>query len=188
MKKIIAVLAVILMFTVVLTACGKKDEDKATDDTATNDSASSSASGAAKSATELPSATTVVTETTAKGNTFEKDQAGNIIEIDPDGEIVSIKDPDGKSLDIPEYLETHYFVSSSGKVYGDPSFMGADARKDSKQSDSSSQSGGEGKGSGSSSKGQSGSSSQEEVIKEKESPTVVAELPKQTDEYELPIL
>ena len=176
MKKIIAVLAVILMFTAVLTACGKKDEDKATDDTATNDSASA----AAQAATELPAATTVVTETTAKGNTFEKDQSGNIIKIDPDGEIVSIKDPDGTSLDIPEYLETHYFVSSSGKVYGDPSFISAESRKSSQQSGSSSQSGGGSKGSGSSSK--------EEVIKEEESPTVVAELPKQTDEYELPII
>ena len=31
MKKLIAILAVILMFTVVLTACGKKDKNKAVD-------------------------------------------------------------------------------------------------------------------------------------------------------------
>ena len=41
MKKLIAILAVILLVTVVLTACGKKDKDKAADDAATKDSTSS---------------------------------------------------------------------------------------------------------------------------------------------------
>lgn len=188
MKKLIAILAVILMFTVLLTACGKKDKDKATDDAATKDStSSSSAAGAAKSATELPLATTVVTETTAKGNTIEKDTEGNVIEIDSDNEIVSIKNAEGESLNIPEYLETHYFVSSNGKVYGDPSNRSADAGKSSQKSSSSSKSADDSKGSGSSSSKadeKSSSSTQER----KEYPTEIAEIPKQTDEYELPIL
>ena len=171
-----------------LTACGKKDKDKAADDAATKDStSSSSAAGDAKSATELPLATTAVTETTAKGNTIEKDTEGNVIEIDSDDEIVSIKNAEGESIDIPEYLDTHYFVSSKGKVYGGPSNRSADAGKSSQKSSSSSKGADDSKGSGSSSSktdDKSSSSTQEH----KEYPTDIAEIPKQTEENELPIL
>ena len=173
MKKLIAILAVILMFTVVLTACGKKDKDKAVDDAATIDSASSSASGDVKSATESPLATTVVTETTAKGSTIEKDQEGNVIEIDSSGEIVMIKNADGESVDIPGYLDQHYFVASSGKTYGNASVNGDQSGKSSSQSGASSKS------------DDKGSASSKE---EKESPTEAEIPPYVTEEYELPIL
>ena len=174
MKKLIAILAVILLFTVVLTACGKKDKDKATDDAATKDStSSSSAVGDAKSATELPLATTAVTETTAKGNTIEKDTEGNVIEIDSSGEIVTIKNPDGESVDIPEYLDRHYFVASSGKSYGNASSNGDQSGKSSSQGGASSQS------------DDKGSASSKE---EKDSPTEAEKKIYATEEYELPIL
>lgn len=174
MKKLIAILAVILLFTVVLTACGKKDKDKTAGDAATIDSAtSSSASGDAKSATELPLATTAVTETTAKGGTIEKDQEGNVIEIDSSGEIVTIKNADGESVDIPEYLDRHYFVASSGKTYGNASMNGDQSGKSSSQSGASSKS------------YDKGSASSKE---EKDSPTEAEIPPYVTEEYELPIL
>ena len=162
MKKLIAILAVILMFTVVLAACGKKDKDKAADDAATIDSASSSASGDAKSATDSPSATTVVTETTAKGSTIETS-----------GEIVMIKNADGESVDIPGYLDQHYFVASSGKTYGNASLNSDQSGESSSQS-----------GASSKSDDKDSASSKEE----KESPTEAEIPPYVTEEYELPIL
>lgn len=173
MKRLMVALAVILLFATALTACGKKDQDKAKDDTATTDSVSSSAVGAAKSPTELPFATTVVTETTAKGGTLEKDRDGNVIEIDASDEIVSIKSADGESLDIPGYLDTHYFVSSSGKEFGNTALMKDQSEKSAAQS-----------GASSNSADKSGDGSQEK----KDAPDDAAPKVLATEKYEMPIL
>ena len=208
MKKIIAVLAVVLMFTAVLAACGKNENDTATADSATKDSATAATDSANSSVAASEGAvpeTTAVVETTAKGETVEKDKEGNVIVINTAGEIVSITDNDGKDVDIPEYLETHYIVTSNGKTYGQPDASGKSGSGSSSQSggsgkssassqeggSSSKSSGGQGsssKSGGSSSSGGSSASSSSAEIVEEEIPTVIVEIPDDMDEYELPIL
>lgn len=202
MKKIIAVLAVVLMFTAVLTACGKEETDQSTADSATKDSAAATVAGTDSSvaATEAAvSETTAVVETTAKGETVEKDKEGNVIVINSVGDIISITDSDGKDVDIPEYLETHYFVSSNGKTYGSSDTSGNKGSGESAQGSGSAQgngsssksSGGQSsssKSGGSSSSGGSSASSASGEIVEEEIPTVIVEIPDDMDEYELPIL
>lgn len=169
MKKIIAVLAVILMITAVLTACNKKKDDPSAADGATRDSVSSGASG-----TVRPSATTAVVETTAQGGTVEKDDEGNTIEIDSSGTITSIRNADGESIEITVYLETHCIVSANGTVYG-------------KAKAADGQSGQSGSPSDASSKSESkASSSQSEKKQDEETHSV--EMPDGSDEYELPII
>lgn len=165
MKKIIAVLAAILMLTAVLTACHKKKDDQ-TADTATKDSAVSE--------TVKPSATTAAVETTAEGATVEKDQEGNAIEISSSGEILSIKDSDGKTVEITTYLETHYFVSAEGRVYGNDQTDGETSDKADAKNDASSKS-----------ESKSASSQSE---KKQEEATHTIEMPDGSDEYELPII
>lgn len=201
MKRIIAIIAAVLMLIGVLSACGKKDSDKATDDSATKDSASSAAVGSTVAASEKtdPSATTAVVETTAKGNTIERDKDGNVIEIDPSGEIVSIKSNDGDEYEIPVFLQNHYFVSADGKAYGNadyaPGKSGSGSMKSGASSSSKSSSGSKSSSSsasgGSSAQGggqSSASYEDDELIVDRDEPTIFVEDPDDNDEYELPIL
>ena len=158
MKKAFIIALSVLMMTLLLAGCGKKE-------TATSDSATPDSSVSSK-ITE----TTKVIETTTEGGTVEQDKEGNVIEKDKSGEIVSVKDEDGKIIEITEYITAHtYVVEGSGD----------DDSSDSDSSDSSSSSRSSDSGSQSSSKTEEGS--KEDAPK----PTIAEE---DMDEYELPIL
>lgn len=196
MKKIIAILAAVLMLTAALAACG--NDEKATPDSATKDSA-------AVTEAVMEAETTRVLETTAEGNTVEEDAEGNVLEISKDGELVSVKDKNGSAIEVTEYITTHYIVTSSGTVIGSEksgSGSGNTSSSSKANSSSSKSESGSSKPESSSSKASSQAasskpasssaeekpetpSSEEEV--EDEIPTVVIEMP-DTDEYELPIL
>lgn len=120
MKNLFAVLAALLMLTVMLTACGDKKEDQATADSAAKESVAATAATTVSETTKTIAETTTVSETTANGSKIQKDGEGNVIEISTSGEVISIKDTRGNPRVISEYLEDHYFVTDEGVYYGNP--------------------------------------------------------------------
>ena len=169
MKKTIAVMMALLMLTSVMTACGS--DKKATKDTA---------------AKETVFETTPENPKAAKGVIEHKDAEGNVIEIDENGKIVSVKDKDGNTVSVSDYLETHEFITE-------------DNDKDTGDDDSSSapgQSGGSSSGSGSSgsssSAGQGASSASSEegassAADSQDNPPG-EDVGFEPEEYELPII
>ena len=130
MKKIIAILAAVLMLTAVLTACGEKKDD-ATPDSATVDSAAAGSTEAVE-----PEQLKLV-ETTDDG-TVEEDKEGNVLTIDKDKEIVSVKDKDGNTVSVTEYITTHYVISSAGTTYGEPGNVSSSSGSSSSKAEDSS--------------------------------------------------
>lgn len=202
MKRIIAILAAVLMLTAVLTACGE-EKTEATPDSATADTATKDSVNAVE-----PEKLKLI-ETTEDG-TKEEDKEGNVLTINKDDEIVSIKDKDGNEVSVTEYVATHYISTSGGTTYGEPEAASGSSGSSSSKSDSSSSksessaskpAGSSSKSDNSSSKASGNSSSSKpassaaedkpetsssEEEQEVVEPTII-ELP-QTDEYELPIL
>ena len=123
MKKIIVIASAVIMMTLLLAACG--NSGKATPDSATPDSAVSS--------TEKE--TTKVIETTSQGGSIEKDKEGNVIEKDKDGTIVSVKDKDGKTIEITEYITTHTYIVDGGSSDTSSAASGSDKHGESEKED-----------------------------------------------------
>lgn len=163
-------IAVTLIFSCLLSACGEKPSDVAADD-ASADSA-------------VVKETTVVLETTADGDSIELDSEGNKITKDKNGEIISVVDKNGKTIEVTEYITTHHWIiesndadSSAGKNSG----SGTSSEKSSSQSGS--------KPAASSSSGSSSASSDndgEDV--EGDIPVIIATIPDDEDMIELPDL
>lgn len=166
MKKIITVVAAVLMLTGTLAACGKNQEKQATPDSTE------------KATVAATSAETVKpTQKATEGNTAETDSEGNTIEKDKDGTIISVKDKNGEVIEITEYITTHHYTITNEGDSGDNS---APAEKD-QESDS--------KGSSSKAESKAEDKSASSAAEKDEEPTsreVI--IPDGQDEYELPII
>lgn len=123
MKNVIAVVIFAVIIASVLAGCGCAA-------TPSDDSKSSA------------SETMKVIETTADGGTVEKDSDGNSVQKDKDGKIVSVKDKNGKKLDVDEYVSTHPYAEKdyTGEKSGDSSSKTAVTSKSSKSAKSTSDS------------------------------------------------
>lgn len=95
MKRFLALLIVVLVFSVVLSACGSKQ------------------TGSTPNEAEVTE-TTVVLETTEDGGSVEQDADGNKITKDKDGKVTAVEDKDGNPIDVATYLETHSWVENAG--------------------------------------------------------------------------
>ena len=171
-KMLPILLCVLLIGSILFTACGKKKSESTKDEAA-------------------PGETTVVLETTSDGGTIEQDAEGNKITKDEKGNVLSVEDKDGKPVDVERYISTHTWVvnnDSSGTSGGSGKSAGSDGSTSSGRSDGSGISGDSGgissfgKGSGSS---DSGSSDRKEIIEES-IPVVVATIPDEDDMEKLP--
>ena len=165
-------LCVLLIGSILFTACGKQKSDSTKDEAA-------------------PGETTVVLETTGNGGTIEQDAEGNRITKDEKGNVLSVEDKDGKPVDVERYISTHSWVvsdDSSGTSGGSEKSAGSDGSSSSGRSDGSGISGdtggksSSGKGSGSS---DSGSSDRKEIIEES-IPVIIATIPDEDDMEKLP--
>lgn len=165
-------LCVLLIVSILFTACGKK-KSKSTKDEA------------------VPDETTVVLETTGNGGTIEQDAEGNKITKDEKGNVLSVVDKDGKPVDVERYISTHTRVvsdDSSGTSGGSGKSADSDGSSSSGRSDGSGisgDSGGKSSSEKSSGSSDSGSSDRGENVEES-IPVVVATIPDEDDMEKLP--
>lgn len=166
MKKIITVIAAVLMLAGTLAACGKDKEKQATPDSAAKETVAATTAETVK-----------VAETTAEGGVTFKNGEGNTVTTDKNGDITSVKDKNGEVIEITEYITTHHYTITNEGDSGDNS---APAEKD-QESDS--------KGSSSKAESKAEDKSASSAAEKDEEPTsreVI--IPDGQDEYELPII
>ena len=155
MKRALFVLIVMILVSVVLTACGDKSTGSTNDESA-------------------PAETTFVLETTAQGGTIEQDSEGNQITKDNEGKVVSVKDKNGNDVNVTEYLETHSWVEGSDS--GNNNGSGADSVSGKSGSSKTDKSGGS-QGSSSGKKDNASSGNSDDNVAEEEIPVVIATIP-----------
>ena len=166
-RMIIAFLAVLILSSCVLSACGGNKTDSTPDQASVDQ--------------KVISETTVILETTAEGGTVEQDKEGNKITKDKEGKILSIEDKNGNPVDVKEYLTTHTLAENS--VISD----GSDNTADSGKSGKSSLSGSEGsKLSGNNVNSNSSDPKSDQA--EGEIPVIIATIPDDENLSELPDL
>lgn len=109
MKKIIAIAVSVFLAVTIFTACGNNNSNKEKSDT---------------------SETLKLVETTPDGGTVEKDSESNIVTKDKNGKITSVKDKNGKKVDVDEYIKTHgsSVNKSSAKTSSDSSSVSKDTK------------------------------------------------------------
>lgn len=165
MKKIIAIVVSVFLAVAVFTACGNNNSNKKKSNT---------------------SETLKLVETTPDGGTVEKDSESNIVTKDKNGKITSVKDKNGKKVDVDEYIKTHgsSVNKSSAKTSSDNSSVSKDTKsnKSSKNSKSKNSSKSSKKSDNISSKSSNSGKKSSEVAEEK-IPEVVVTVP-DVDEQE----
>nr|WP_316624252.1 lipoprotein [uncultured Ruminococcus sp.] len=160
-RMIIAFLAVLILSSCVLSACGGNKTDSTPDQASVDQ--------------KVISETTVILETTAEGGTVEQDKEGNKITKDKEGKILSIEDKNGNPIDVAEYLTTHTLAENS--VISDGSDNTADSGKSGKSSSGASAESGDKR-----------KSESKDVDTEGEVPVVIATIPSDEELAELPDL
>nr|WP_316624246.1 hypothetical protein [uncultured Ruminococcus sp.] len=88
-------LAVLILTSCFLSACGNKNTGSTPDQSAISE-------------------TTVVLETTSEGGTVEQDPEGNKITKDKEGKVTHVEDKTGKTIEVTDYLATHAWVEADG--------------------------------------------------------------------------
>lgn len=182
-KIISTFLCLLIVFVLMLAACGEKDEDASGKDVSKSDETTAIAE------------TTAIIETTNDGGTVEKDSEGNKIKKDAEGKVISVEDKDGNPIDVDEYVTTHSWIESNS-VSGN----GSSNNSSGNNSGSTGNSGGSSSKNGSSSSKSGSSSSKDNVssdagkndsvdnsseMTEGEIPVVIATIPDNEDDLEV---
>lgn len=119
MNRIIAIAVSFLIAVSIFSGCGSASDNKPAE--------TKSESAVSNSSTKE---TNKVIETTPDGGTVEEDADGNIVTKDKDGKIKSVKDKNGKKVDVGEYIKTHgsSVNKSSAKTSSDSSSVSKDTK------------------------------------------------------------
>ena len=175
MKKMIAIIAGILMLTAALTACGSNKDKNDTPDSATKDTVAATSAETVK-----------VLETTAEGGAMYKDSEGNTVTTDKSGDVISVRDKNGEPVEITEYVTTHHtvFINDAAQDVDSSSDKGGDSSAD---KDSGSAIGSSSKSEQNGKANQSSSSSDQKKDEGQSSSDDVL-IPDGQEEYELPII
>lgn len=174
MKLLPILLCLLMICSILFTACGKKKSESTRDESA-------------------PGETTVVLETTSDGGTIEQDSEGNKITKDDKGNVLSVEDKDGKSVDVEWYITIHSWVvnnDSSGSTGGSGKSSGSGGSNSSGQSGASGStdnSGGKSSSESSSGSSVSGSSDQDDAVEES-IPVIIATFPDDKELEKVPDL
>lgn len=171
-KVLITLLTAAILLSVMLCACGDKQ----------NNASENSSIGTDAAVTE----TTAVLETTAEGGTVEQDSEGNKITKDKDGIVIAVEDKDGNPIEVTQYVTTHSWVEHSGKSSGDSIDPSINPKSDNgnKSNDSEKAETENNKKSDNSQKSNASENQEEQV--EESIPVIIATLPDDEDLIELP--